>query len=146
MSHRALLRVRFADIDHGGVMYYPKILHYFHQALEDWYADVVGLPIPKMINVDRVGMPTVSCQVDYRRPFRFGDTMEVEIRVVRLGSGSVTYQFVGRHAGDERPSCQAEIMAACIDMDRFAARPFPEALKAALESRLEPPLPRLGRG
>ncbi len=146
MSDRFLLRVRFADIDHGGVMYYPTIIHYFHQALEDWYADVLGLPIPTMINRDRVGLPTVSCQVDYRRPFRFGDTMEVEVRVVKVGVGSLTYQFIGRHLGEERPSAQAEVQSACIDMDHFSARPFPDALRTALEARRVEALPRLGRG
>lgn len=145
MSYRARLRVRFADVDHGRVMYFPKILHYFHQALEDFFADDLGFPMPGLMDRDRVGLPIVHAEVDYRRPFRFGDEMDVELRVVRVSANSVRYEFTGRHAGDERPDCRAWIQAACIDMDRFAARVFPEDLRAALEARLEPTQPRLAK-
>jgi acyl-CoA thioesterase FadM len=29
------VKVRFADIDQAGIVYYPKILHYCHTVMED---------------------------------------------------------------------------------------------------------------
>jgi len=146
MPHRARLRVRFADIDHGGVMYFATILHYFHQALEDFFVDALGRSVAHMIDVERIGLPVVHVEVDYRRAFRLGDEMDVELRVVDVAAGTVTYEFTAFHNGSDRPSTRAWIQSACIDMDRFTGRLFPSDLREQLTARVEPRQRRIARG
>ena len=38
MSFRASIRVCFSDIDNAGIVYYPRFVHYFHLALEEFFA------------------------------------------------------------------------------------------------------------
>jgi acyl-CoA thioesterase FadM len=37
MAFRSQLIIRFGDIDRAGIVYYPRFLHYFHVALEEFF-------------------------------------------------------------------------------------------------------------
>ncbi len=49
MAFRSLLKVRFGDIDHAGIVYYPRFLHYFHVALEEFFGSRVGVDYSTLI-------------------------------------------------------------------------------------------------
>ena len=34
--------VRFADVDHAGIVYYPRFFHYFHLAFEELFRSRMG--------------------------------------------------------------------------------------------------------
>ena len=36
------LPVRFADVDHAGIVYYPRFFHYFHVAFEELWRARIG--------------------------------------------------------------------------------------------------------
>ena len=38
MAFRSQLKIRFGDIDRAGIVYYPRFMHYFHVALEEFFA------------------------------------------------------------------------------------------------------------
>jgi 4-hydroxybenzoyl-CoA thioesterase len=44
MAFRSQLKIRFGDIDHAGIVYYPRFLHYFHVALEDTWKPILVDP------------------------------------------------------------------------------------------------------
>jgi len=44
MKFEQRIRYRFGDIDDAGIAYYPKLLHCFHCAFEDWWSDALGRP------------------------------------------------------------------------------------------------------
>jgi len=37
MAFVSHLKIRFGDIDRAGIVYYPRFLHYFHVALEEFF-------------------------------------------------------------------------------------------------------------
>jgi 4-hydroxybenzoyl-CoA thioesterase/acyl-CoA thioester hydrolase len=53
----------------------------------------------------------VSARCDYRGPVRFEDMLAVEVRVARLGTSSVTYDF--RFLLDERRVAEGQVTAVC---------------------------------
>ena len=63
MSWKTRLRYRFGDIDEAGIAYYPKLLHYFHCAFEDWWSDALGHPYAKVIR-EGDGLGAVLSGVD----------------------------------------------------------------------------------
>ena len=38
MAFRSQLKIRFGDIDRAGIVHYPRFMHYFHVALEEFFA------------------------------------------------------------------------------------------------------------
>ena len=43
MAFRSQLKIRFGDIDRAGIVYYPRFMHYFHVALEEFFASELGI-------------------------------------------------------------------------------------------------------
>ena len=67
MPFRSLLKIRFGDIDHAGIVYYPRFLHYFHVALEEFFGQELGIDYPLLINEHRIGLPTVHLETDFSK-------------------------------------------------------------------------------
>ena len=51
MAFRSRLKIRFGDIDHAGIVYYPRFLHYFHVALEEFFGQQLGIDYPVLVNI-----------------------------------------------------------------------------------------------
>ena len=62
MAFRLLLQVRFGDIDHAGIVYYSRFLHYFHVAREEFFGSLVGVDYATVINEYCLGLPTVQLE------------------------------------------------------------------------------------
>jgi 4-hydroxybenzoyl-CoA thioesterase len=131
-AFRARLKVRFGDIDHAGIVYYPRFLHYFHVALEEFFTGVVGVEYHTVINEHRLGLPSVHLQIDFRSPLRSGDEIDVEVRGLELGKTSVTWRYAVWKA-DGALAAEATIVTVALDMDRFEKRPLPDWLRASFE-------------
>ena len=126
MSFRTQLRYRFGDIDDAGIAYYPKLLHYFHQAFEDWWSDGLGRPYPKLMHEDKLGFPTVRLEVDFYSPVRYGDEPVVHLGVLRMGNSSVDFGFWMTRGDDPKPLCRARVTTTAVDMDKLSKVPLPE--------------------
>jgi 4-hydroxybenzoyl-CoA thioesterase len=136
VAFRAHLKVRFGDIDHAGIVYYPRFLHYFHVALEEFFSAEVGAEYHALINEQRVGLPVVHLEIDFRRPLRFGDEIEVEVRGLELGTTSVTWRYaVWKQDGSL--AAEATIVTVSLDMDTFEKRPLPDWVRARFEAYRE---------
>jgi acyl-CoA thioester hydrolase len=78
------------------------------------------------------GLPVVGAQCDFFKPVRYGETLSLQVRVVRWGSKSATFGFrfyngAGELAADGRATLAA------IDRN-WRSRPWPAALRKALEA------------
>lgn len=126
MTFRTRLRYRFGDIDDAGIAYYPKLLHYFHCAFEDWWSDGLGHPYPRLLHEDRIGLPAVKLDVEFYAPIRYGDEPWVHLGVVRIGTSSVEFAlWMTREEGIE-PLCRARITTATVDMRTLQKCPLPD--------------------
>ena len=131
MPFRAHLKVRFGDIDHAGIVYYPRFLHYFHVALEEFFTEVVGVEYHTVINEQRFGLPSVHLEIDFRSPLRFGDEIDVEVLGLKLGTTSVTWRYaVWKQDGSL--AAEATIVTVGMDMDSYAKRELPPWLREKL--------------
>ena len=119
------VRYRFGDIDHAGIAYYPKLLHLFHCAFEDWWSDALSHPYPKLLDEDQLGFPAVHLDVDFLAPVVYGDEPTVHLGVLRVGTSSVEFAFwLVRQDGV--PLCCARITTAAIDMRTMTKREVPQ--------------------
>jgi 4-hydroxybenzoyl-CoA thioesterase len=133
--------VRFGEIDHAGVMYYPAILDRMHRAFEDFWPAVLGRSYADLLLRVKVGFPVVDLRVRFKRPFRFGETMRVHIDVLRVGAKSATFGYRLSDAAEPAISrADGEIVCAVVDMDSFAGCALPDELRSALLALVpEPP-------
>jgi 4-hydroxybenzoyl-CoA thioesterase len=125
MSFRTRLRYRFGDIDDAGIAYYPKLLHYFHCAFEDWWSDGLGHPYPRLLHDDKIGLPTVKLEVEFYAPVRYGDEPWIHLGVLRIGTSSVEFAMWMTRDEDPTPLCRARIVTATVDMDTLQKKVLP---------------------
>ena len=135
--------VRFADIDHAGIVYYPRFLHYFHVGFEElWRARLGARAYSELLDRDRVGFPAVRAECDYRSPLRFGDTAEIEITIPRLGTKSITFGYtiarVDERAAGHVLCAEGRVTCAVVDLARFAAIEVPERIRDLLRDLVIP--------
>jgi 4-hydroxybenzoyl-CoA thioesterase len=126
-------RFRFGDIDHAGIAYYPALLHYFHCAMEDWFADALGTKYPTVIDEERFGLPAVNIQAEFYGPIAYGDEPEISVAVLGLGHTSVTLGMWMTLPGRDRPACRARIVTVSVDMDTMAKQEIPAKWRAIFE-------------
>ncbi len=131
--------VRFADIDHAGIVYYPRFFNFFHVAFEElWRARIGPRAYAELIDKDRVGFPAVRAECDFKGPLRFGDTAEIEVTVSRLGEKSITFRYRIFRSGEPRALCaEGAVVCAVVDLARFVAVPVPARVVELLRDLIE---------
>src|SRR5688500_5556806 len=125
--------VRFADVDHAGIVYYPRFFHYFHIAFEElWRARIGPQAYSDIIDRDRIGFPAVRAECDFKSPLRFGDTAETEVTIPRLGQKSITFRYKIYRAGrgTEPPRTRTlcaggQVLGAVVDLAKVVAVAIP---------------------
>ena len=132
MSHRMRLDVRFGDLDPAGIVYYPRYLHLCHVGMEEYFRHVVGIDYAVFLAEHDLGLPTVRTEVEHRRPIRYGDAVELEVAVERVGGSSVEWRYRFWHGGAERPSTECRVVTVLVEMSSFEKRPVPEWLRDRL--------------
>jgi acyl-CoA thioester hydrolase len=90
--------VEFAETDMAGIMHFSNYFRWM-EACETAFFRSLGLPSIAFRPGQVVGWPRVSVSCEYRAPVRFGDTVEVALRVEKIGTSSVIYAFRFRRAG-----------------------------------------------
>ncbi len=137
------LPVRFADVDHAGIVYYPRFFHFFHLAFEElWRARRGAAAYAALIAERRVGFPAVRAECTFVSPLRFGDIAEVELRLVRRGTTSLTFGYrVARQVPGVAAVLAADgsVVCAVVDLARFAAIAPPADVLGVLDGLDDPP-------
>jgi 4-hydroxybenzoyl-CoA thioesterase len=129
VAFRTSIPVRFGDVDHAGIVYYPRYFIYYHEAFEDFF-NHNGHPYNEVLDRRRIGFPTVHIETDYSAPLRYGDALDLELTVSRVGTKSATFRYTGYRHRDGVQACVADITVACVNLDSFEAMPFPDDLRA----------------
>lgn len=130
MPFRRRQTVRFGDVDRAGMVYYPRLLHYLHVAMESFFAEVLGIDYPRFLAEHRLGFPTVHLEADFRLPLRYGDEIEIEAVVEEIGRSSVTWRYEIFRDGE--PAAAARLVTVNLDLDAAVKRELPQWLRERL--------------
>ena len=138
MPFSARITVRFGDADPAGLVYYPVIFHYFHVAMEEFFAARCGVSYARLVAERRLGFPTVNVRAEFFEPFVYGDVAEVEVWVSRVGRTSATFEYRLRRAADQTLCATATHVQVSMDLDARRSVPLPEELRRAFDDSAHP--------
>ncbi len=85
------LRVRYAETDTAGVVYYANYLTYFEVARVELLR-ALGRPITA-IEQEGILLPVVEARAQYLRPARLDDQLEVSLALASLGRASFAFDY-----------------------------------------------------
>ncbi len=124
-------RVAFSDTDAQGVVYYGRYLPYFDLARTEYHRRLGE------VGVNRAEFVMRASTVEYHAPARFDDLLEVFVRISRVGTTSVTYDYATyKLEADEQESLMvtATQTIVLIDHDDRRTLPVPDDFRAAVSS------------
>ena len=89
-------RVRYAEIDGQKVVFNSRYLEYADVAVTDfWDWTGIAAAVPAWADTE---FNVRRTEIDYLRPFVFGDRIEAFVRIERIGTSSLTQRFELCHA------------------------------------------------
>jgi 4-hydroxybenzoyl-CoA thioesterase len=117
LSFSTRINVRFGDCDPAGLVYYPVIFHYFHIAMEEFFAARCSMSYARLMSEERIGFPTVNAQNEFFVPIVYGDEIEIEVSVSRVGNSSVTFEYAARRASDGTLCARSAQVQVAMNLD-----------------------------
>lgn len=129
------LQVRFGDVDPAGIVYFPKIYEYIHEAFEELWDVHVGRRYYYLIGEEQLGFPLVHSEVDFKHPLHFGDRPVVRVTTFKVGKSSLGLHY--RFTIDELLCVDARMTVVCVELGELKNRLIPDVYRAKFEEILE---------
>ncbi|MDT7542473.1 MAG: 4-hydroxybenzoyl-CoA thioesterase [Acidobacteriota bacterium] len=137
MSFSARIIVRFADADAAGLVYYPVVFHYFHVAMEEFFAARCGTTYARLMHDQRIGFPTVNVKAEFFVPILYGDEIDVEVFVSRVGTSSATFEYAARRASDNLICARSTQVQVSMNLDTRRPVSIPDVLRRAFDESVD---------
>ncbi len=131
MKFTAARRVRFADCDPAGIVFFPQYCVMLNTLVEEWFDQALQLPYAELIGKRRLGLPSVRLEVDFTAISRHGDDLRLTLAVEKLGRSSLTLEH--RFHGDSNElRLRAHQVLVCTSLDSHRPQPLPDDLRSAI--------------
>ena len=88
---RTRVRVRYAETDRMGVVYYANYFVWFEIGRTDWLRDT-GQSYREM-EIDGVQLPVIEAHCEYRRPAKYDDDLEIRTRATLLTPVRIRFDY-----------------------------------------------------
>lgn len=120
-------RVRYPEVDYQGVVYNAHYLTYFDLAIHEFFR-ALPYDYSAIRHESGTDFHIVRALVEFKRPLRFDELFEVEVRLARIGRTSLTFAPAIWGAGEAEPRATGEIVWVHADQATGRAVPLPEPL------------------
>ncbi len=128
-------KIEFADTDMGGIVHFSRFF-IFMETAEHEFLTALGTSVDLELDGRRIGWPRVAAACTYKSPARYGDVLQIRLRVVRKGRKSMTYGFEFRRDGTEIAT--GEVSSVCCELQpEVRAIAIPESIAARIEEAPE---------
>ena len=107
------LRVRYAETDKMGVVYYANFLVWFEVARADLMRSL-GWTYREM-EAAGVSLPVLEAHCEYRRPARYDDEIEVRTEGRMLSAVRMRFSYTVVRRGDETVAAEGYTVHAAVD-------------------------------
>lgn len=132
MSFIAQTKVRFAHVDAAGIVFYPRYFEMLNAAVEDWFAEGLGVDFAELHLRRGLGVPTVSLDSRFAAPSRLGDDLDIAIEVASLGRSSCVVAYTVSCGEEVRMT--AEGVLVCMVLAEGRSTPWPEDIREGLSA------------
>jgi YbgC/YbaW family acyl-CoA thioester hydrolase len=121
-------RVRFVDTDASQRIHFTAMLRHF-EAAEIEFLRSLGLGY-KGASASTITFPRVQVECTYTAMVKYDDTLEIAVRVERVGNAS--YKLAFEASVEERLVARGFVTAVCVDVSTGRSRALPPELAEAL--------------
>ena len=126
---RTSVRVRYAETDRMGVVYYANYLVWFEVGRTEWLRET-GWSYREM-ETGGVSLPVIEAHCEYRQPARYDDQIDIVTRATLLTPVRIRFDYEVVRAGDEALAAVGHTVHAALDAGGRPCR-LPERVRALL--------------
>ena len=117
------IRVYYEDTDAGGIVYYANYLKFMERARSEWLRSR-GVDLAVLAHNEDAMFVVRSANLEFLRPARLSDDLEVSVQVVHQRPASVELSQVVTRSGEAR--CTGVVCLACINIRTARPRSLPD--------------------
>ena len=123
------VRVYYEDTDAGGVVYYANYLKFLERGRTE-FMRALGYDLRDLAVDPGILFVVAGLEIDYRRPARHDDLLEVGVSVAERGRAGLTFAQQVRRGGELL--ADARVRVACVDAASFKPKALPEQIAERL--------------
>ena len=120
------MRVYYEDTDAGGVVYYANYLRFMERARTEWLR-TLGFEQPALADEHGVLFVVRAVNIDYLKPSRFNDSLQVTVEVVNVGGSRI--RFLQRVLRGNEEVVRADVDVVCVSTDTFRPARVPREMR-----------------
>ncbi|HEX5720928.1 MAG TPA: thioesterase family protein [Thermoanaerobaculia bacterium] len=115
-EYHARRRIEFVDTDMGGIVHFSRF-YVFMEQTEHAFLRSLGANPGSFRDSEghSIGWPRVAASCEFLSPARFGDELDIHLRVLRKGTSSLTYGYDIRLG--ERAVARGQVTTVYCQMD-----------------------------
>jgi acyl-CoA thioester hydrolase len=134
-AHIATIRVRYAETDQMGVVYYANYFVWFEVGRVELMR-TLGFEYRELEEQDQCFLPVVEANCRYKAPARYDDVLTLETRVLNQRTSMIRFGYrLLREKSDSEPVLLAEGETVHVVVDRTMQKTvLPERFAAALRT------------
>ncbi len=123
------VRVYYEDTDVGGVVYYANYLSFMERARTEWLR-ALGFEQPALAAEHGVLFVVRAVNIDYLKPSRFNDSLQVTVEVVNVGGSRI--RFLQRVLRGDEEIVRADVDVVCVNTDTFRPVRVPREMRTTI--------------
>lgn len=124
-------QVRLRDTDATGVLYFAEQFRMALEAFEEFLKDK-GFSLNQLLGSQYL-MPIVHAEGDYFAPLVIGNTLEISLKVIKLGTSSVTLESSFHDPERKINVGRVQIVHVVVNRESRTSVPIPDFLRPILE-------------
>ena len=127
-------RVRFADCDAAGIVFFPRYFEMLNGVVEDWFAGPLEASFRELHLNRHVSVPTAAVEARFIAPSRLEDDLTFALSVTKLGGASCGL----RHRISAGNQLRFEASQTIVYVGAsLKPEPWPDALRARITPFVE---------
>ena len=123
------VRIYYEDTDAAGVVYYANYLRFLERARTEWLR-AAGFDQSQLAIEVGVAFVVRAVAIEYLRPARFDDALEVTVELDRLGASQI--DVVQRVLRREELLATAKVKVVCVGVSTLRPARIPQPLLGKL--------------
>ena len=122
------VRVYYEDTDSGGVVYYANYLKFMERARTE-YLRHLGYEQDALIKNENIVFAVRSVSLDYHKPARFNEQLEVTAQVIECKKASMLFKQIITRKEDSKLLCSGTVRIASLMADSFKPCAIPKTIR-----------------
>lgn len=133
-SHHFPVRVYYEDTDAGGIVYHANYLRFCERARTEMMR-VLGATHSRMVAETGVSFAVRRCEIDFMRPARLDDALEIVTTITDIGGASLgaEQRVLRPEGGGATDLVRVALKLACMTREGRPAR-LPAPVRRALDT------------